>query len=129
MDQEVTLKTLCQTVVAKVKFGAKANKLDDWHKTAKGYSVTLKYQGRRMTVDFWCGSAITTEPTSYDMLYCLLSDASANDMSFEDFCGEFGYDLDSRKAEETYKACRKVGTKVRKLLGEDFEVFNGAEKE
>jgi hypothetical protein len=129
MDQEVTLKTLCSTVKANVKFGAKAKKLDEWQQSANGYSVTLVFQGRRMTVDFFMGSAHTKEPTSYDVLYCVLSDASVLDMSFEDFCGDFGYDLDSRKAEQTYKACKKSGTKLRKLLGDDYDVFANAERE
>lgn len=99
MDQQVTLKTLCRLVTATVKGGAKTKNLNDWQKTANGYSVTLKFQGRQTTVDFWMGSAHTNDPTAYDVLYCVLSDASASDMSFEDFCGEFGYDLDSRESE------------------------------
>jgi hypothetical protein len=40
-------------------------------------------------------------PTAYDVLTCL----QKNDVgTFEDFCSEFGFDTDSRRAETTYKA-------------------------
>jgi hypothetical protein len=40
-------------------------------------------------------------PTSYDVLACLQKYDVGN---FEDFCAEFGYNTDSRKAEKTYNA-------------------------
>lgn len=47
-------------------------------------------------------------PQLVDVLYCLASDAQAVcfGQSFDDFCGEFGYDTDSRTAEKAYNACR-----------------------
>jgi len=43
----------------------------------------------------------TNKPTEYDVLTCIQKyDAG----SFENFCSEFGYDTDSRKAEKIYKA-------------------------
>lgn len=41
------------------------------------------------------------EPTAYDVLACL---QKCDPGTFEDFCSEFGYDTDSRKAEKIYKA-------------------------
>lgn len=55
-------------------------------------------------------------PKAASVLYCLISDASASEMSFDDWCGEFGYDTDSRKALETYMACQANHTKLCKLL-------------
>ncbi len=40
-------------------------------------------------------------PSAYDLLYCLTKNDPG---SFKDFCGDFGYDEDSRKAEKTYIA-------------------------
>lgn len=93
------------------------------------YKVTLRYQGRRLTVPFFMGSAHTSEPTAADVLSCLCSDAAGieNAASFDDWCAEYGYDTDSRKAERTYKACEAIATKVRRLLGEDFDTFARAE--
>lgn len=44
------------------------------------------------------------QPTEYDILACL----TKHDVgSFENFCSEFGYDEDSRKAEKTYFTVQK----------------------
>lgn len=43
------------------------------------------------------------EPTFYDILACLQKYETG---SFEDFCSEFGYDTDSKKAEKTYNAVK-----------------------
>lgn len=40
-------------------------------------------------------------PTAYSILSCL---TKYDPGSFEDFCSEFGYDTDSKKAEKTYNA-------------------------
>jgi hypothetical protein len=42
-------------------------------------------------------------PTAYDILACL---TKHNPGTFEDFCSEFGYDTDSRRAEKTYNAVK-----------------------
>jgi len=42
-------------------------------------------------------------PTSYDILACI---TKYNPNTFEDFCSEFGYDTDSKKAEKTYNAVK-----------------------
>ena len=41
------------------------------------------------------------EPTNYDILACI---HKYDVGSFEDFCGDFGYNIDSIQAEKTYKA-------------------------
>jgi hypothetical protein len=58
-------------------------------------------------------------PTLFDALYCLCSDASMweNARNFEDFCGDIGYDSDSRKAEGIYNACGQVAKDLRAVLG------------
>ena len=43
-------------------------------------------------------------PNAYNILSCLTKYEVG---SFEDFCSEFGYDVDSRSAEKTYKAVVK----------------------
>ncbi len=49
------------------------------------------------------------------MLYCFLSDSHSGCISFDNFCNEFGYDIDSRKAEKIYKLCIKSKNKCYKL--------------
>jgi hypothetical protein len=96
------------------------NKLDKWQQEAHPYTVKLKYDGRQMTIPFFMGQALTHEPTDKDVLPCLLSDYSVVDESFEDFCANFGYDEDSRKAEKIYKQCVKNGKKLERLFGPDL---------
>lgn len=104
------------------------DELDEWQRNAHPYRVTLRYKGRQMSLDFFMGQAHTDEPDAEGVLDCLLSDCSALDQSFEDWCGDFGYDTDSRKAEATYKACADLGKKVKRLLGDDFETFLYADR-
>ena len=57
-------------------------------------------------------------PTAYDVLSCLTKH-EIND--FDDFCDEFGYDTDSRKAEKIYKAVVEEWKNV-KILWSDEEI-------
>lgn len=93
---------------------------DHWQHNA--WTVELHYQGRTMVTPFYTGQ-MAGEPTVRDVLECLLSDASgvANSESFEDWCGDYGYDTDSRKAERTYNACVEQTESLRQLLGDDFD--------
>ena len=59
-------------------------------------------------------------PDGADILWCLLSDASALDCgTFEEWASDLGYDTDSRKAEKTYRACLAIGLALRAALGND----------
>jgi hypothetical protein len=60
------------------------------------YSV-IRPMGKRKTVQ------------AYDLLACL---QKSDPGTFEDFCSDFGYDTDSRKAESTYHAVVKEWKKV-----------------
>jgi hypothetical protein len=93
---------------------------DVWTKV-QPWRVTLRYQGRRMTVPFFTDSAKIKPPTAARVLYCLASDATANSQSFEDWASDFGYDTDSRKVERVYKLCVQNGRKLRNLLQTDFD--------
>ena len=87
------------------------------------YSVTLKRGRRQLTVPFGMGYGLSNEPTAQDVLESLLSDASSADQDFEDWCGEYGYDTDSRKAERTYDQVRHLTGKLRQFLGDDFDAY------
>lgn len=53
-------------------------------------------------------------------LGCIISDALSGLMSFDEFCGEFGYDEDSRRAERIHKKCIETSEKIQKLgINED----------
>lgn len=131
-DSKPTLKTLAESVTMTSEYGARLpwDKQDEWQQKANGWRCTLRYQGRRFTLDFWQGVAITDAPTANGVLECLMSVASlADSNSFEEFCSELGYDTDSRKAERSYKSTVRQTEHVKRLLGADFETFLYAERD
>lgn len=93
---------------------------DDGKWRGNAYKVTLRYDGRQMTVPFFTGD-MHPWPTTKDVLECLASDLFCFDLdyvrNFEEFCDELGYDPDSRKAEAQYKAGRKQTEKFHRFIG------------
>ena len=75
----------------------------------------------KMTVVYSQGPANTQPPTAIDVLDCLASDAAGwdNAPNFEDWCGEYGYDTDSRKAERTFNAVEKQSRELEAFLSND----------
>ena len=55
-------------------------------------------------------------PTMYDILTCL---TKYDPDSFENFCSEYGYDTDSRKAEKTYNAVYDEWLNVSRLFNDE----------
>ena len=51
-------------------------------------------------------------PTPYSVLTCISSDSTCPD-TFEDFCAEFGYEKDSRKAFDTFIRCSEFAQELR----------------
>jgi hypothetical protein len=80
------------------------------------YAVTLKNERYSYTFDYW-GSISDAEyaakPNAYDVLSCL--DVLYSD-TFEDFCADFDYDVDSIKAEKTYIAMQEQDRALRRLF-------------
>jgi len=62
------------------------------------------------------------KPEVQQLIDCLASDASAYDCArnFEDFCADFGYDEDSRKAESIYKGCGDTAKELKFFLGSEL---------
>ena len=84
----------------------------------------LRNDGKSMTVYFSKGSGHNgAAPTLDEVLETLASDSAGvdNARDFEDWCSEYGYDTDSRKAERTYKAIEKQAIALRNLLGDDYD--------
>ena len=104
--------------------------VNNWRARCDAWTAQVHYQGRSMTVPFFTGSA-HAHPTTWDVVYCLLSDAHYVmwGQTLEEFCSDFGYDLDdpdSREAQEataTYRQTVKQTRSLKRLLGDDFERF------
>jgi hypothetical protein len=62
---------------------------------------------------------IKLEPDVSDVFYSLVMDSQVLDYSsFEDAADNWGYDVDSRKAEAIYRACLEIALKLRASIGE-----------
>jgi hypothetical protein len=82
------------------------------------WKVTLRRPGHSMTTYFSMGYGHNGKaPKAAEVLDCLASDANGASDSFEDFCSNFGYDEDSRKAEKIYKACQHSAARLSNFLG------------
>jgi hypothetical protein len=81
------------------------------------FKLRLTRDGRKYTFKF--GQSIASgseEPTLYDVLACL---TKYDPEHFENFCSEYGYDTDSRKAYKTYLAVCREYEAVKRLFPED----------
>jgi hypothetical protein len=87
------------------------------------YSVTVKHNGEKCSFkyhtsihDFAQGKDEMSESDLINALDCFISDSLAGEQSFYEFCREFGYDEDSRKAEKIHKACQLASKKASRLF-------------
>jgi hypothetical protein len=89
---------------------------------ANHYRVTLRFNRKQLTCYFSMGIGLSGEPTAEDVLNSLAADAAGveNARDFEDWCSEYGYDTDSRKAEKTFKICQKQAKQLKAFLGDDL---------
>lgn len=74
---------------------------------------------KRITLSFWNSlndKQNGISPNAYDVLASI---EKYDIGTFEDFCNEFGYDTDSRKAEKIYKAVKEQYTQLLTLFNDD----------
>lgn len=84
-------------------------------KIVRGYSAMMMH-GSTMVRGQWQAEGKPQAPSAASVLHSLISDARALDQSFFDWCDDFGYDADSRKALATYEACCESGQRIRKIF-------------
>lgn len=63
------------------------------------------------------GLLVVKTPDVADVVLSLIVDSSCAEHTFDEWCSEFGYDTDSRKALDTYLKCQENYIKLRQLLG------------
>lgn len=83
------------------------------------FNCTLSRNGKKYTFNF--GQSIAAgnvEPTMYDILTTL---TKYDPETFEDFCSEYGYNTDSIKALNTYKAVQREFNGVNRLFNDILE--------
>lgn len=108
---------------------ATKNKSDNWQETADQWCITINGIGFEYYTGIGHRDKKTDRPQKPELsgvLSSLALDAMACDESFNDWCSNFGFDTDSRKALETYLACQENASKLRKAgvyLTEDLKGF------
>jgi len=98
-------------------FGQSLVNSEHWKDKATGKTSTDEAWVKRA----WGYGAIhkkRQEPTPYDILTCL---TKYNPGTFEDFCDDFGYDKDSRRAFKTYEAVRDEFLHIQAMFS-DYEL-------
>ena len=88
------------------------------------YIFKCRLSRNRKSYTFTFGQSIyngSKEPTMYDILSCFQKYDCG---SFQNFCDEFGFDTDSRKAERLYKAVSKEYKAVVRLFGDSGECYD-----
>ena len=102
---------------------------DNWHH--HNVTVTNTENGKRTRFDFWASINNPQLSSEYDVINafrCFVDDAISGDMQFCDFCVEFGYDEDSRKAYNTWKACGRAAAKLDRIYdGDIYELLDSLE--
>lgn len=77
------------------------------------YKVTFRREEKKsLNLPFWNSYKDMTEgkePRAYDVLASI---TKSNPGAYESFCSDFGYNIDSRKAEKTWKLVKREWEKV-----------------
>ena len=90
-----------------------SKEMDHWR-------CVLKANGKTYTFYYSQGYGYHhAEPVLASVLESLANDYDTSDLTFEEFCSEYGYGEDSRKAEKVYRALRKETQALDRLFGEE----------
>lgn len=96
--------------------------------TMDAWKIVFSKGNKRFSLDYFTGVGLRKKakirhmpdtpimPHPAGVLYSVVMDSEACEMSFDDWCSELGYDTDSRKALETYLACQNNGAKYAMLF-------------
>ena len=102
---------------SKYKFvGHEAGFAESWSRQP---SANFKDKAMQASVAAKIAKVQKVTPSLPSVLDSLLLDGQADDMTFEQWAASFGYDTDSRKAEQTYNACQAHGKALRLAVPAD----------
>jgi len=97
-------------------------------------TVYSKETKTRISFKFWASQMHPELRSRADLLgafHCFLEDAISGSLVFGEFCREYGYNDDSRRAEKVWRLCQKSLTKAVRLLGDQdiYDLTNGLSQE
>lgn len=86
---------------------------DEWAKDSIHFLCTLHATEEKTKPSrvfyYSMGSAHTYRwPRIFNVLQCVVMDATTGLLNFEEFCGDLGYDTDFKKAEKIWRACQET---------------------
>lgn len=93
------------------------NKNNKGWRNANHYKCIITKGNRQMTTYFSMGYGLKGNPKIEDVINAIAIDATAMDMSYQDFCHEFGYDSYDKEPKKLYNACVKNGKSLERLVG------------
>lgn len=94
----------------------------EWNDRAFHWKVTIRKGRKRFVVYYSAGPAAPEEPTAEEVLDNLALDAASieNAPTFLEWAQEFGYNPDSRRAENIHKDVQENTKKLKNLLGDEL---------
>jgi hypothetical protein len=95
---------------------------DSWMVTIYPADNVKRVNGAEISSPYYTGTGHRNKlgkpvtPHIAGIIHSLLLDASLGEESFSDFCGNCGYDTDSRKALALYLECQRTTENLRKVF-------------
>lgn len=96
--------------------GTGLRKAPEWKSGTWGYDGGPAPRPGTVLHEQWMKGAKPVPPHAADVLHSLILDSSAAEQTFADWCADFGYDTDSRKALATYEASQQNTDKLRRVF-------------
>lgn len=101
--------------------GRKAYTFDFWSSINETYKKEVEHLNRNFhhTIDMVRVYRTAIKPSAYDIFACLSCGTGTHELTFEEFCSDYGYDTDSRKAEKVYNAACDESRALARLFSEE----------
>lgn len=88
---------------------------------SRHYDVIVSNQsGDSLKIMYSQGPAIKGEPGIFDVFSSLILDYDCGGLSFEDFCSDLGYNVDSREDYKLWQDARALNLDMYEVLGDDI---------
>ena len=109
--------------------GITASIREDWNDSspewaqgkARHYRVTVRYQGRSMSLWYYQGLGINREPGPVDVIECLVCDSMSAYESLDEFINELGLEIksaaDFRNYEKQFKQLTRQNKSFSRVIG------------
>ena len=98
------------------------DKVSPWSSNPANYNyhkIVIKAHTLKLSFDFWASimnPEIQSDEENTSAFYCFVSDALSGEMDFNEFCNEFGYDINHPNRRKIYKACQKSNCKFHRVF-------------